>query len=699
MPLQRTSNGTSWKAVWAAWRHFRHARRTLPGFPDERYQGRGIVMGVGGERCFTNAWIHLHLLRESGCRLPVQAWHFGKAEWAPGLATLLEPLQVEVVDGEALLAGLPRGSGRGFALKVAALHASRFREVLWLDADNAPVMDPGFLFDDPLYLETGALFWPDIRPLDPRNPLWRITGTRSESGMEWESGQIVLDKRRWWQPLELAWRMNQAFPLYYPWSLGDKQTFFYAARALRVPTSVVPHAARLVAANPAQSLLEQHAPEGRVLFQHRTQSDWTLFGDNPVIPGFRAEARCRALLETLRSLWNGRLHPDPDPWVCHGQRFGPGMREPAWFHCVRRGAGRLLLRLDPDGTIANASPWDGETWRLDGPPDRPRLLLEGCGTRIAEFEPDGAGGWTGRKALAERMEMRLIPAPPHGLCVEPPGQPRFAEHECVTECPACGSEHLEPLQNPDVKRCRDCRTAFRSPRPTGREIFRVYDSGITFARWEGEEEARTVLWHRRLGLLRRHRAGKRLLDVGTGDGRFAKIAAAEGYEVRATEASSRGIELCRRRGLDGVLASVDDESLAPASFDTVTLWHVLEHVPDPGRLLRRVHALLRPGGLVFIAVPNETRRILRPPWRPKRRTLGPLHWGLEVHLIHFQPTTLRRAVRRAGFAVAGFGVDDVDTRPTAASLRKRTRQEWLARLTGWHLSNAMFAVGRKPGPT
>jgi hypothetical protein len=74
---------------------------------------------------------------------------------------------------------------RGFVLKAYALLHTRFTEVLFLDADNSPVLDPTILFDDPTYASTGCLFWPDALPLgadqyiDPANAYRFLAGLES----------------------------------------------------------------------------------------------------------------------------------------------------------------------------------------------------------------------------------------------------------------------------------------------------------------------------------------------------------------------------------------------------------------------------------------------------------------------------------------------------------------------------------------
>lgn len=419
-----------------------------PPYPASFFSGRGIVVCAGGERCFTNAWIHLNILRHRlGCGLPVEVWHFGPREWSPVLTALLQPLGVRVVDGSGHVQGLPEAEGRGFALKIAALRHSSFREVLFLDVDNVPVRDPAFLFADPSYLRTGALFWKDIRRTDPSSRIWALLDLDFEDRDEWESGQLVLDKEKWWRPLCVVAHLNAHFPFYYRHIFGDKQTFQLAARLTGWPACEVPWMPELVEANRHQSMLNQFAPDGSLLFHHRTQADWNLFGTNPRIPGFAWENECRELLEALRERWTGEIHSQPGPWE---QAEGLASRpdEPRWFHYCKKGAERKHMEFLPGGGIGHGAGWDGQSWELE---EGRRLVLRAHGLEIARLEPEASGVWRGKRSIGEEMEISLIPMPPPAE--DPPA--------AVSGGFFWGRKSLGPAPGKEEKEWRACREAIR----------------------------------------------------------------------------------------------------------------------------------------------------------------------------------------------------------------------------------------------
>jgi hypothetical protein len=270
--------------------------------PATGYRGRGIVICGGGASYFVNAWVCLNALRRLGCRLPVQVWHLGREEMDPSMERLLFPLQVECVDALKIRRNHPVRRLGAWELKPYAVLFSPFREVLLLDADNVPVRDPAFLFDIPLFRDSGALFWPDFGRSRKAEAIWRSCGLEVPKEPEFESGQLVVDKRRCWPALRLALWFNEHSDFYYKYLHGDKDTFSLAFRRLDTRYRLVPYAPEQFSGG-----MYQHDFEGRRLFQHRTLSKWTLMRHNPHIPGFQHEEECLQDIERLRQCWDGRL--------------------------------------------------------------------------------------------------------------------------------------------------------------------------------------------------------------------------------------------------------------------------------------------------------------------------------------------------------------------------------------------------------
>jgi len=118
----------------------------------------------------------------------------------------------------------------------------------------------------------------------------------------------------------------------------------------------------------------------------------------------------------------------------------------------------------------------------------------------------------------------------------------------------------------------------------------------------------------------------RVLDAGAGNLRFVTAAAAAGYQATGIEPSRRGIERARARNVAITAATIETAQVAEGSLDAVTLWHVLEHIDDPGAALRRIAGWLAPAGALLVGVPSGQRpgsgggRAVVSPRCPRHRT-------------------------------------------------------------------------------
>ncbi len=174
--------------------------------------------------------------------------------------------------------------------------------------------------------------------------------------------------------------------------------------------------------------------------------------------------------------------------------------------------------------------------------------------------------------------------------------------------------------------------------------------------------ARTLLFAAETG---RGRSGGRFLEVGCGEGWLLAAAKRAGFDVRGLDFSDDGLkrfhpELAAAATFGDAFENLEGLIEAGERFDVVAMEHVLEHVLDPERLLRRLPALIAPGGVCAITVPNDFS-----PLQLAARAAGHVDRDFWLappqHLNYFEAASLTALLQRLGFeirlAYASFPID------------------------------------------
>jgi SAM-dependent methyltransferase len=196
--------------------------------------------------------------------------------------------------------------------------------------------------------------------------------------------------------------------------------------------------------------------------------------------------------------------------------------------------------------------------------------------------------------------------------------------------------------------CNGCGFAYLNPRPNANLIISGYESAVDPA-FVAQNSERIATFGRTLSSILHQTgltaAGKRLLDVGCAGGAFPKAARDAGFEVTGIEPSHWLAEFGRKEyGLNVRQGLLERGTFPPSSFDVISLWDVIEHVPDPNGLLAVIHENLTPEGYLIVNFPDYGS------W--PARLLG-RRWPflLSVHLLYYTRTTMRRQLEQAGFSV------------------------------------------------
>ncbi len=229
----------------------------------------------------------------------------------------------------------------------------------------------------------------------------------------------------------------------------------------------------------------------------------------------------------------------------------------------------------------------------------------------------------------------------------------------TVNCPVCGSQHFhEIIKAPDrfsveqglkfsIVGCDICGFRFLNPRPEAAEISAYYMN----AEYQPfiSAQAKQKMWDRlyrqvRVFALRRKRerieklkTGGRLLDVGCGTGEFLFEMEQHGWQVEGIEPDESAVKFaCEHFGLHVKVGDEKELEGVEKQYDVITLWHVLEHVSSPQKLMVNCENLLADRGLLLLAVPNIASL--------DAAFYGPLWVALDAprHLSHFTPGVMQR---------------------------------------------------------
>jgi 2-polyprenyl-3-methyl-5-hydroxy-6-metoxy-1,4-benzoquinol methylase len=226
-------------------------------------------------------------------------------------------------------------------------------------------------------------------------------------------------------------------------------------------------------------------------------------------------------------------------------------------------------------------------------------------------------------------------------------------------CNLCGSMDRHPYcpeNGLGLVECQNCGFVFVSPRPDPEELYALYgetyfhndESGVVgYTNYIHDEANIRQTAQRRLRHLEKYMQSGKLLDVGCATGFFLDEARQRGWDVVGLDVSSFGVEYARQHfGLTAHHTTLTDSEFPAASFDMLTMWDVIEHVPDPKAYVHQAAELLRSGGVISLATPDIDSipaRLAGKRWVGFKLS--------EEHVYYFSVKTLSQMLNQAGFEV------------------------------------------------
>lgn len=283
-------------------------------------------------------------------------------------------------------------------------------------------------------------------------------------------------------------------------------------------------------------------------------------------------------------------------------------------------------------------------------------------------------------------------------------------------CPTCGSnQHKIYLTKRThagdytIVTCGQCGLLYLDPMPSAAELAAYYNNPDYFhgdeAGYEGDyTKQRASIEHESQRRLNRIEAlvpkaagmQTRVLDFGCAAGYFLGVAQHRGWDITGIElAQGMAAQASTSLGIT-VHASFNANDFAPASFDAITLWEVIEHLPEPRATLKELRRMLNPGGVLALSTPNTGH------WQAQHKPDWWSEFKPPAHVVFYTEQTLGEALRRVGFERIAFE----RTRPIAVSPMTMARLHGLRDVLGdgadrrtplWPLTSGVYRAANALG--
>ncbi len=255
-------------------------------------------------------------------------------------------------------------------------------------------------------------------------------------------------------------------------------------------------------------------------------------------------------------------------------------------------------------------------------------------------------------------------------------------------CILCKCTNFQQIHQKDkwrYLRCRNCSLVSLYPRPTELSLINNYQDYLP------DQVLYIYKWRKMMQPLIDHSAdliektvftkNKNLLDIGCGFGFFLKTMQDRNWHVSGIEIADTGRHFAQEKlGLNVYSQPLAELDFKAHSFDVVTLFYVIEHVTDPPALLKQIHKILKPGGLLLLRWPHST---------PIIKILGPFAENLDLyhtpyHLYDFSPATIKFLLNNCGFS-------QIKTIPGGYTLPDERFRRWSSIISG-SCANMLFKI-------
>ena len=227
-------------------------------------------------------------------------------------------------------------------------------------------------------------------------------------------------------------------------------------------------------------------------------------------------------------------------------------------------------------------------------------------------------------------------------------------------CSLCGADEPQPWltlsdrfsgQTFSLSRCDRCGLIYSADRPSMDELPDYYPQDYEAYQQPETEMSSSQVWHSnrmwemQVDYIEKFKPSRgQLLDVGCATGEFLNIARKRGWQVHGLELIEQTAQIARQRhGIQVDTGRLETVNLPENTFDLITMWDVLEHLPDPLASLQHCCRLLRESGVIVFSIPNLAsvdRYLFGRSW---------IGWDAPRHFTLFTLETLQAAFKKTGY--------------------------------------------------
>lgn len=235
--------------------------------------------------------------------------------------------------------------------------------------------------------------------------------------------------------------------------------------------------------------------------------------------------------------------------------------------------------------------------------------------------------------------------------------------EKINECPICKSQNLvESFQAEDyfltgenfgVSECKDCGLKFTNPRPELSKLGAYYKSEEYISHSNTNQGlvnkvyqiVRNYSLKKKYQLINKMSKGTRILDVGCATGQLLNVFKENGWETTGVEPDEAARSFASKEFGLNIHEEEFLDNAPEKSFDAISMWHVLEHVPFPEKRIKQLRNLLADNGYLFIAIPNPDS------WDAKKYGKFWAAWDVPRHLLHINQKSFHKLANDNGFKI------------------------------------------------